>query len=385
MLIGLAPAWAASEDFHVEEATIEGLHSAIRQGKTTCQRVVQAYLDRARAYNGICTRLVTKDGGPIPAAKGTVRAGAPLKFPTETVAISTILPKFDEYKGLPIDYGRMEPTQSDPSVEQQYGMVTGMPKAGQLNALSTLNVRGERSLSCKAECDLHPSKGPLPKSCPEACDAFRKQPDALERAAELDRQFGRRPDLEKMPMYCVALLVQGCLRYAGYAHDRRRRRELRDRCAAPGRDRRGTAAREGRASSTRRPNLAEYNGGAGNPGGTRGTKRVFGAGSRSSWAGTACKSLRYGARNRGGSSSGSAASVGAQPGPVLALRGDGRLVPPAGVAQRRRRIRGDEGHDRRTAERLARTCTTIAPGIQCRTVNDAARAARCASAIRKPA
>ena len=48
--------------------------------------VVQAYIDRAKAYNGPSDRLVTRDGAPIPAARGTVRAGAPLRFPTETVA-----------------------------------------------------------------------------------------------------------------------------------------------------------------------------------------------------------------------------------------------------------------------------------------------------------
>ena len=35
------------------------------------------------------------------------------------------------------------------------------------------------------------------------CEFFRQQPDALERAAELDKAFGRNPDLEKMPMYGV--------------------------------------------------------------------------------------------------------------------------------------------------------------------------------------
>ena len=35
------------------------------------------------------------------------------------------------------------------------------------------------------------------------CEAFRQQPDALERAAELDAQYGRNPDLAAMPMYCV--------------------------------------------------------------------------------------------------------------------------------------------------------------------------------------
>ncbi len=82
-------------------------------------------------------------------------------------------------------------------------MRVGIPNAGQLNALETLNIRGERSVSCKATCDAAPSTGPLPNSCPAACEAFRRQPDALERAAELDKQYGRNPDLEQLPMYCV--------------------------------------------------------------------------------------------------------------------------------------------------------------------------------------
>ena len=62
------------------------------RAQITCRGLVQAYLDRAKAYNGVSDRLVTRDGAPIPAATGTVRAGSPLKFPTETVAISTLLP-----------------------------------------------------------------------------------------------------------------------------------------------------------------------------------------------------------------------------------------------------------------------------------------------------
>jgi Asp-tRNA(Asn)/Glu-tRNA(Gln) amidotransferase A subunit family amidase len=93
-------------------------------------------------------------------------------------------------------------------VTQQYGMVTGIADAGQLNALETLNIRGERSVSCKAKCDTHPSKGSLPASCPAACEAFRKLPDALERAAELDAQYGKNPDLNKLPMYCVTTSVK---------------------------------------------------------------------------------------------------------------------------------------------------------------------------------
>jgi len=165
---------------------------------------VQAYLERIKAYNGSCTALVTADGKPIPAVKGLVRGGKPLAFPTKTVAASTFLPNLDQYQGLPLEYGRMEPTLSDPSVQQQFGMRVGIPNAGQVNALETLNIRGERSVTCKGKFDAPVSSGPLPKDAPAGCEEFRKQPDALERAAELDAQYGTKPDLEKLPMYCVA-------------------------------------------------------------------------------------------------------------------------------------------------------------------------------------
>src|SRR5688572_32870884 len=104
----LAAPVLAQGTFAVEESTIEGVHRAIQSGATTCRKIVQSYVDRARAYNGVCTRLVTKDGAPVKVGPGPVRAGTPLKFPAETVAVSSILPKFSEYKGLPIEYGRME-------------------------------------------------------------------------------------------------------------------------------------------------------------------------------------------------------------------------------------------------------------------------------------
>jgi len=189
--------------FHLQEATIDDLHRAIRSGQITCKGVVQLYLNRAKAYNGVADVLVTKDGAPIPPAPGVIRAGSPLKFPTQTVAISTLLPDFDQYAGPPIEFGRMEPTASDPTVQQQFGMTVGIPHAGQLNALGTLNLRGERSVTCKGDRDRRPSDGPLPPDSPAVCEEFRKQPDALERAAELDAQYGRNPDLAKLPMYCV--------------------------------------------------------------------------------------------------------------------------------------------------------------------------------------
>jgi len=192
-----------SQRFRLQEATIDDVHRAIRNGQITCRGLVQLYLNRAKAYNGVADELVTQDGAPIPLAPGVIRAGSPLKFPTQTVAISSILPNFDQYAGPPIELGRMEATASDPGVQQQYGMTIGLPHAGQLNALGTLNIRGERSVTCKGDRDRRPSDGPLPAGAPGVCEEFRKQPDALERAAELDAQYGRNPDLAKMPMYCV--------------------------------------------------------------------------------------------------------------------------------------------------------------------------------------
>jgi amidase len=296
--------------FRVEEATIAELHRAIQQGATTCRRVVQAYIDRARAYNGTCTRLVTRDGAPVAPASGAVRAGRATSFPTSTASVASVLPRFDEYRGLPIDFGRMETTSSDPGVSQQYGMVVGIPNAGQINALSTLNIRGERSVTCKAECDAPFASGPLPAQCPAACDAFRRQPDALERAAELDAKYGRHPDLKAMPMYCVAFSFKDVydtadMRSTGgadvnYAMD------------APPHD--STIVAELRAKGAivyAKANLDEYNAGSGDPGGAAtATARQYGAGARSTWGGTACNPYDT-ARETGGSSSGSAASVAA--------------------------------------------------------------------------
>src|SRR5205823_11614888 len=189
--------------FRREEATIDELHAAFRAGETTVVQGVEHYIARARAFNGVASLLVTEDGGNITEATGAVRAGAPLHFPTETVRASTIFPELDKYQGHPLEFGRMEATASDPSVQQQYGMIAGKPNAGQLNALATLNIRGERSVTCRGEFDRHPSLGPLPRGAPPVCDEFRHLPDALERAAELDARYGWNPPLDELPMYGI--------------------------------------------------------------------------------------------------------------------------------------------------------------------------------------
>jgi amidase len=299
--------------FRLEEATIEELHAAITSGQTTCVAVVQHYIDRARAYNGVASALVTQDGAPVPEATGAVRAQAPLRFPTATVKASTILPDLDKYKGPPLEYGRMEATASDPTVQQQFGMITGLPKAGQLNALATLNIRGERSVTCRGDFDRHPSEGPLPPGAPPICDEFRRLPDALERAAELDATYGRHPDLEQMPMYGVVFSFKDPfdtkdMRTTGGG-------DARYDIDFPARDhalveqlRKKGAIIFAKAVNT------EYNGRAGDPGGRHKPERVLPSTlgyQRSTWAGNPANPYDTTRAASLGSSSGSGVSVSA--------------------------------------------------------------------------
>jgi Asp-tRNA(Asn)/Glu-tRNA(Gln) amidotransferase A subunit family amidase len=297
--------------FQLEEATIDQMHQAIRDGRTTCVAIVQHYLARVRAYNGVASMLVTPDGAPVDPVPGAVRGGQALQFPTETVAASTFLPDLDQYEGPPLEFGRMEPTASDPSVQQQFGMIVGKPNAGQVNALGTFNIRGERSVTCKGEFDRHPALGPLPPGAPPACEVFRHYPDALERAAELDAEYGTEPDLEAMPMYGVVFSFKDPfdtkdMRSTGggdaaYTMD------------APARDhilvdqlRQKGAIIFAKAVNT------EYNGRAGDPGGRHTPDKVLPSTlgyQRSTWAGNPSNPYDTTRSASLGSSSGSALSV----------------------------------------------------------------------------
>ena len=127
---------------------------------------MQAYINRATAYNGTCNRLVTEDMAPdyLP-NYGEYQAA---------VAATAELRDGDPKKTPPIEFGRMEPTASDPTVQQQFGMTVGIPNAGQVRALGMLNIRGQRSVTCKGDFDRHPSAGPLPPGAPAVCEEFRK-------------------------------------------------------------------------------------------------------------------------------------------------------------------------------------------------------------------
>ncbi len=297
--------------FQLEEATIAQLHEAIRAGETTCLQVVEHYLARVRSFNGVASQLVTRDGADVTPAEGAVRGGAPLKFPTKTAIASTLFPDLDKYKGKPLEFGRMQPTASDPSVQQQYGMIVGMPNAGQVNALATLNIRGERSITCKGDFDRHPSLGPLPKGAPPICEYFRDLPDALEQAAALDAQYGRNPDLEKLPLYGVVFSFKD-------SFDAKDMRSTGGGDAAydidfPARDHvLVEQLRKKGAIIFAKAVCTEYNGRAGDPGGRHKANKVLPSTigyQRSSWGGNPSNPYDTARSASLGSSSGSALSV----------------------------------------------------------------------------
>ena len=137
-----------------KKSTIEELHAAIKSGSTTCVEVVQLYINRVRAFNGVCSMLVTKDGASVPEAIGAARCLAPISFPTQTVKASDILPDLDKYRGPPIEYGR--------NCFQSFGATTVRydcrhSELRQVNALATLNIRGERSVAAEILICIQPT------------------------------------------------------------------------------------------------------------------------------------------------------------------------------------------------------------------------------------
>ncbi|MGH8565511.1 MAG: amidase family protein [Gammaproteobacteria bacterium] len=222
-----------------------------------------------------------------------------------------MLPNFDQYTGLPIEFGRMEPTASDPSVHQQYGMIVGIPNAGQVNALETLNIRGERSVTCKGAFDAHPSTGPLPAGAPEVCEEFRQQPDALERAAELDAQYGSNPPLDELPLYGIPFSFKN-------PFDTKDMRSMAGADAAydidfPARDHTAVAQLRDKGAIIHAKSVAtEYNGRAGNPGGINTPTKVLVSTlgyQRSTWGGNPCNPYDTTRAASLGSSSGVGVSV----------------------------------------------------------------------------
>jgi Asp-tRNA(Asn)/Glu-tRNA(Gln) amidotransferase A subunit family amidase len=145
--------------FEIVEATIEDIHDAIKTNQVTCEQLIHQYIDRIKAYNGQCVQPAPDPLGELPGYTG------------------------------PLNDGFLAPSLSDPSRQLVYETIapTG---AKQLNALITVNIRGERSVTCSGDCDNDPNK-----------------PDALERARQLDEEFAQTGELSG-PLHCIPFALK---------------------------------------------------------------------------------------------------------------------------------------------------------------------------------
>ena len=83
---------AHEKPFRLEEATIDELHEAIRSGQTTCVASCSTISTAPAPITASPACSSPKTALRSPRRPACVRAGAPLRFPTETVKASTILP-----------------------------------------------------------------------------------------------------------------------------------------------------------------------------------------------------------------------------------------------------------------------------------------------------
>jgi Asp-tRNA(Asn)/Glu-tRNA(Gln) amidotransferase A subunit family amidase len=131
-----------ASSFEIQEATIDRIQNAIRKKQITTRSVVEAYLRRIKAYNGACV---------------------------------------NEPQGI-------------------LGRVTTIAHAGQINALSTLNLRP----AARAMWGFDARKA---RTLTNAADDAPAMPDALETAAQQDREFARTGRLAG-PLHGVVLAIK---------------------------------------------------------------------------------------------------------------------------------------------------------------------------------
>jgi Asp-tRNA(Asn)/Glu-tRNA(Gln) amidotransferase A subunit family amidase len=135
-------AQGAKPRFHLEEATIASIQDAIRGGQITTVGLVELYLKRIKAYNGTCVNQPQGILGPI----------------------------------------------------------TTIANAGQINALSTINLRP----AARAKWGFDDRKA---RSLTDRADSSQSMPDALEVAAAQDRQFKQNGRLVG-PLHGVVMAIK---------------------------------------------------------------------------------------------------------------------------------------------------------------------------------
>ena len=209
-VLALAAGTAGAQTlFRIEESTIADVQNAIKSGQTTCRAVVQAYLDRAKAYNGTCTALGDGRWRADPSREGRGARRRAHHLSHDDRSRGEGVSRFQRVRGPAL---RVRPHGADASPTRACSSSSACASASRTRGRSTRSRRSTSAASARsparATYDRAPSAGPLPPGAPPECEEFRQQPDALERAAELDAQYGRNPDLTKLPMYCAVFSLK---------------------------------------------------------------------------------------------------------------------------------------------------------------------------------
>jgi len=132
----------AAKPFHLEEATIADVHRAIQAKQLTSTQLVTLYLNRIKAYNGVCV---------------------------------------EQPEGV-------------------LGAIKTIPNAGQINALSTVNLRP----ATRKALGFDDRKA---RSLTDGVDADASMPDALEAAAALDKEFAKTGKLTG-PLHGIPIAIK---------------------------------------------------------------------------------------------------------------------------------------------------------------------------------
>ena len=328
LLIALTPRSASPQSgaFRIEEATIADMHRAIQSG-SHLQDIVQAYIARASAYNGVCTALVTKDGAPIAAATGIVRAGAADRLSDQDGCRS---PRFCRTSTSTRDRRSNSAGWSRRSRTRACSSSSACASAFRMRASSTRWRRSTSAASARSPARATFDRASVDWPAAGGCaGSVRRVPQAARRARARGR--ARRAVRQQSRSREAAdvlrrVLVEELVRREGHARHRRQRRQLRDgRADERFAGRRRSARRRARSSSASRPRpTARRRVCRGAAPGKAAIVLPDGNLAYGPWGGQPCNPYDT-ERVPRGTSSGSGVSVCRESRRLLDLRADGRL------------------------------------------------------------
>lgn len=158
----LTPAPQRYGKFHLVEATIDDIHKALKNRTLTCVDLTKHYFKRIKAYGGHCVKYDTNGDGMSP------------------------------------DYDFFMPSGKGVYL----GVVSTIANAGKVNAIQSVNLRPANYTAL----GFAPPHDPGPRSETDLIDNDPNLPDALQVAAQLDRefQFGGRI----RPLHCIPIVIK---------------------------------------------------------------------------------------------------------------------------------------------------------------------------------